>query len=198
MSRIGIMGGTFNPPHNGHIHAARQAVKTMGLDRLLLIPDNIPPHKTMPHGSADSGQRLAMTQLMAGEIPGAEVSDIELTRGGRSYTVDTVHELRARIPDGDFYLIVGTDMLVTLDEWRRPEELCRLVTFVVVAREEDDHEAIEAAAAWLREKWQASIVIVDCPALPVSSTDVRASRALCRQMVPPAIYAYIEQQGLYF
>ncbi len=192
------MGGTFNPPHNGHIHAARQAVAALRLERLLLIPDNIPPHKTMPRGSADSAQRLEMTRLMARGIPGAEVSDIELTRGGRSYTVDTVSELRTRIPDGEFYLIIGTDMLVTLHEWRRTADLCRMVTFAVVARGEDDRAAIREAAARLRAAYGARIEIVDCPALPVSSTDVRASRALCRRMVPPEIYHYIEQQGLYF
>ena len=80
MSRVGIMGGTFNPPHNGHVHAARQAMAAMQFDRLLLIPDNVPPHKTMPHGSADGEQRLEMTRLMAREIPGAEACDMELRR----------------------------------------------------------------------------------------------------------------------
>lgn len=197
MKHIGIMGGTFNPPHNGHVHAARQAMETLHLDQLVLIPDNIPPHKVMPQGSADGRQRLAMTRLMADCIAGAEASDIELTRGGHSYTVDTMRALRARMPDGKFYLIVGTDMLVTLHMWRQPEELCRMVTVVVVAREVDDRAEIAAAAQRLQEWYGASVVIVDCPALPVSSTDIRANRALCEKMVPPAVYAYIEQQGLY-
>lgn len=198
MSRIGIMGGTFNPPHNGHVYAAQQAVARMQLDRLLLIPDNVPPHKTMPHGSASSEQRLAMTRLAAACIPRAEASDIELSRGGKSYTVDTLHELHRCIPNAKFFLIVGTDMLVTLQKWREPQELCRLATLVVVAREQDDHSQITEAAAHLRQLCQAKIEIIDCPALPMSSTDVRADRQLCRQMVPAAVYDYIEQQGLYF
>lgn len=198
MSRIGIMGGTFNPPHNGHIHAARQAAAAMQFDRLLLMPDNVPPHKTMPHGSADSEQRLEMTRLMAQCIPSAEVCDMELRRGGRSYTVDTLRVLKKEIPDAELFFIIGTDMLLTLDKWREPENICRLATLVTVAREEDDHAALAAKAAWLKDKWQARVEIVDCPALPVSSTDVRADRELCRQMVPPAVFAYIEQQGLYF
>ena len=93
MSRIGIMGGTFNPPHNGHVHAAQQAAQMLQFDRLLLIPDNVPPHKMLPHGSANSEQRLEMTRRMAAEIPGAEVCDMELKRGGRSYTADTLRML---------------------------------------------------------------------------------------------------------
>ena len=81
MRKIGILGGTFNPPHNGHIHAARQAQQALGLDGIMFLPDNIPPHKELPVGSADTRQRLEMTRLAAQEIPGAEVSDIELRRG---------------------------------------------------------------------------------------------------------------------
>lgn len=198
MSRIGIMGGTFNPPHNGHVYAARQAVRALRFDRLLLIPDNVPPHKALPHGSADSEQRLEMTRRMAAEIPGAEACDIELRRGGRSYTADTLRTLHGQFPAAELFLIIGTDMLLTLDQWREPETLCALASFAVVARGEGDRRAIAEKAAWLEEKWQARITIVDCPALPVSSTQVRADRALCRRMVPPAVYAYIEQQGLYF
>ena len=115
MSRVGIMGGTFNPPHNGHVHAARQAMAAMQFDRLLLIPDNVPPHKTMPHGSADGEQRLEMTRLMAREIPGAEACDMELRRGGRSYTADTLRALQRALPEAELFLIIGTDMLLTLD-----------------------------------------------------------------------------------
>ena len=198
MSRIGIMGGTFNPPHNGHVHAAREASAAMHFDRLLLMPDNVPPHKAMPSGSADSAQRLETTRLMAREIPHAEACDLELRRGGRSYTVDTLRALRQELPDAELFLIIGTDMLLTLDQWREPEQLCRLAGLVTVARGEDDRAQLEAKADWLRQTWQARVFIVDCPALPVSSTDIRADRALCRRMVPPAVYDYIEQQGLYF
>lgn len=198
MSRIGIMGGTFNPPHNGHVHAARQAVQALQFDRLLLIPDNVPPHKVLPHGAANSEQRLEMTRRMAADIPGAEACDIELKRGGRSYTVDTLRTLHRQYPGADFFLIIGTDMLLTLDQWREPEALCELASFAVVARDADDRSAIAEKAAWLEQTWRARITVVDCAALPVSSTQVRADRALCREMVPPAVYAYIVQQGLYF
>lgn len=198
MSRVGIMGGTFNPPHNGHVHAAQQAMAAMRFDRLLLMPDNEPPHKIMPRGSADAAQRLEMTRLMAREIPGAEACDLELRRSGRSYTADTLRALERALPGAELFLILGTDMLLTLDRWREPETLCARAGLVAVARDAADRAALEEKAAWLKEKWDARVFLVDCPALPLSSTDVRASRALCRAMVPPAIFDYIEQQGLYF
>ena len=151
MMRIGIMGGTFNPPHNGHLHAAQQAVKALQFDRLLLIPDNIPPHKTMPERSATSMQRLEMTRCMAEEIPHAQVTDMELTRGGRSYTVDTLRRLKETYPDSILYFIMGTDMLLSFDRWREPENICRLAHLVVIARDECDRRAIARKASWLEQ-----------------------------------------------
>ncbi|MDO4173283.1 MAG: nicotinate (nicotinamide) nucleotide adenylyltransferase [Eubacteriales bacterium] len=198
MNRIGIMGGTFNPPHNGHVHAARQAAQALQFDRLLLIPDNIPPHKTMPQGSANGAQRLEMTRRMAALIPGAEASDMELKRGGRSFTADTLRRLTAENPGSRLYFIMGTDMLLSLDKWREPETICALASLAVIARDDQDKAAIARKAAWLHETWQAQVEQIDCPALPVSSTALRENRSLCRDMVPPDIFAYIEQQGLYF
>ncbi len=198
MSRIGILGGTFNPPHNGHIHAARQAVETLRLDEMLLMPDNIPPHKTMPTGSATGAQRLEMARLAAEEIPRARAIDIELRRGGRSYTVDTMRRLRQALPDDTLYLLMGTDMLLTLEQWREPQALCQLVRLAVVARDARDREAIARKALLLRETWRAEIDVIDCPALPVSSTNLRADRALCRRMTPDSVFAYIQREKLYF
>lgn len=193
-----MMGGTFNPPHNGHIHAAQQAVRELKLDKLLLIPDNVPPHKVMPKHSADSTQRFEMAKLMALDIPRAQASDIELMRGGRSYTVDTLRQLHAQYPKDTLILLVGTDMLLTLDEWREPEQLCRLAQFAVVARDDRDRTAIKQKAQQLKQQWNAQVTVIDCPAVTVSSTQVREDRALCEQMVPERIFAYIQQQGLYF
>lgn len=198
MMRIGIMGRTFNPPHNGHLHAAQRAVKALQFDRLLLIPDNIPPHKTMPERSATSMQRLEMTRCMAEEIPHAQVTDMELTRGGRSYTVDTLRRLKETYPDSILYFIMGTDMLLSFDRWREPENICRLAHLVVIARDECDRRAIARKASWLKQTWQAQVEIVDCPALPVSSTEIRADRARCREMVPEKVFAYITAHQLYF
>ena len=192
------MGGTFNPPHNGHVHAARQAAQALEFDCLLLIPDNLPPHKTLPKGSATGEQRLEMTRRMAKLIPGAEASDMELQRGGRSYTAETLRRLTADNPGSTLYFIMGTDMLLSFDRWREPENICHLAHLVVIARDECDRRAIARKASWLKQTWQAQVEIVDCPALPVSSTEIRADRARCREMVPEKVFAYITAHQLYF
>lgn len=192
------MGGTFNPPHNGHVHAARQAAQALEFDCLLLIPDNLPPHKTLPKGSATGEQRLEMTRRMAKLIPGAEASDMELQRGGRSYTAETLRRLTADNPGSTLYFIMGTDMLLSFDRWREPENICRLAHLVVIARDECDRRAIARKASWIKQTWQAQVEIVDCPALPVSSTEIRADRARCREMVPEKVFAYITAHQLYF
>lgn len=197
MKKVGIMGGTFNPPHNGHIHAARQAQEQLGLDEILLIPDNIPPHKALPENSADSKQRLEMTRLAAAELPNAVVSDMELNRGGRSYTVDTLTELTAKHPDVEFHFIMGTDMLLTFGQWYRPEEISRLCALAVVARDDDDRAAIERAAQEFRKKWNARIDVIQCPAMPMSSTQLRSDGEQGRRLVPESIAEYIEKNRLY-
>lgn len=197
MKKIGILGGTFNPPHNGHLHAARQAKRALGLDGILLMPDNIPPHKPLPEGSADAEQRLEMTRLAAQELPGAEVSDLELHRGGRSYTVDTLRELAEQHPDTEYYFIMGTDMLLSFDRWYQPEQICRLCVLTVVAREDDDREALEQAAARYRTRWNARVALVDAPALPMSSTQLRQSRTAWEDSVPERVLDYIKRHRLY-
>ncbi len=197
MKKVGILGGTFNPPHRGHLHAARQAQETLGLDHIVLMPDNIPPHKVLPEGSANTQQRLEMVRLAAQELPGAEVSELELCRGGRSYTVDTLTELTRQHPEISYYFIMGTDMALSLEKWYRPDELCRLCTLAVVARDEGDRQAIERAAERYRTMWDAQIVVVDCPALPVSSTELRTSCAACREMLPEPVWRYIQDHHLY-
>ena len=132
--RIGIYGGTFNPPHIGHVHAAEEAERVMGLDKLLIVPDNVPPHKTLPEGSPDNAQRLEMVRLAFGAVPCAEVSDLELRREGKSYSVDTVRAVHAQYPDAELWLLMGSDMLEILHLWHEPEALMRLANIGTFAR----------------------------------------------------------------
>ena len=118
MERIGIYGGTFNPPHIGHIQAAKQAVERMGLSALLMIPDRIAPHKVLPPNSPTSQQRLEMVRLAASDCPGIEVSDMELRREGVSYTWETVDTLRTQYPDAELVLFMGTDMFLSFHTWK--------------------------------------------------------------------------------
>ena len=120
MARIGIYGGSFNPPHLGHIFAARKARQLLGLDKILLIPAAIPPHKAVAEGSPDGETRFALTQLAIAGETGMEVSRIELDRPGPSYTVDTLRKLRECYPQDELYLLMGTDMFLSFFQWREP------------------------------------------------------------------------------
>ena len=188
------MGGTFNPPHNGHIWAAQNAVRQLRLDKMILMPTGIPPHKILPEGSASPAQRLAMARLAAREIPGAEVSDMEMGRQGASYTVDTMTELRKRYPEDELFLIVGTDMLMTFDRWYQPEAIARLCGLAVVARSETDLAAIERKAKALQQSIGAQVHIVRCHALELSSTEIRKKE---KDGMPRTVAEYIKTQGLY-
>ena len=121
--RTGILGGTFNPPHLGHLHAAELAHRALNLDRVLFIPTNIPPHKALPENTASAEDRCEMVRLLTEQTPWAQLDTIEIDRGGASYTVDTLRALHAR-GETDLHLIVGTDMLLSFDRiWRAPDEI---------------------------------------------------------------------------
>ena len=123
--RIALYGGSFNPPHLGHAEAAYTVYEELKPDKLLIIPDNIPPHKEMEEGCPSAEERLELCRLAFAEIPGAEVSDIEVRREGRSYTADTVELLRAQYPEAELILVMGTDMLLCFEDWYRFEYLIR-------------------------------------------------------------------------
>ena len=157
MARIGIYGGSFNPPHRGHMLAARECCARLALDRLILMPDAVPPHKTLPDGSPDAQTRLALTKLAVRGLDGFEVSDMELRREGPSYTVDTLRQLSAQHPDDTLWLMMGTDMFLSFASWRGPEQIARLARIVCFARTAVDaalKERLEAQAAFaLQTSW---------------------------------------------
>ena len=193
--RIAVFGGTFNPPHLGHMAAAEACIEALSLDRLILMPTRVPPHKDLPAGSATPEQRLEMCRIAAVQIPRCEVSDLELRREGLSYTADTVEELAAHYPGDTLWLVMGTDMLLSFDRWREPERILRYARLAVAARDENDRARIAEKAALLRETMGARIDVVENAALPVSSTQVREDLALT--MVHPAVAGYIRANGLY-
>lgn len=197
--KIGIYGGTFDPPHIGHLTAADTARQQLGLDRLIMIPAGIPPHKMLKNNSASGEDRFNMTCLAAEYIGGAEVTDMELLRGGKSYTYDTLTELRKTYPDDELYMFIGTDMLGIFEQWYRFEDIFSLCTVTVFARKEDDGEFIAAETKRLSEKYGANIAIVENDAVDISSTELRemlASRTGGR-FIPDGIYEYIVKNGLY-
>ncbi len=199
MTRIGIYGGTFSPPHNGHLQAARAFMEQMWLDILYVIPTATPPHKEMavPVSAQD---RLEMTRLAFSSIEGVYVSDLEIARGGKSYTVDTLRALSGE--DRRLFLLCGTDMMLTLDEWREPEEIFRLCYPVYIRREADPTLSgviVEKIAQYQRDYGKVVRRIVTEP-IELSSDEIRRRLAEGKKishLVPAAVETYIRDNHLY-
>ena len=197
--RVGIYGGTFSPVHNGHVAAAKAFMEQMWLDILYIIPTGVTPHKTMK-GDTTAADRLEMCRLAFEGVEGVIVSDLEMRREGKSYTVDTLRELYD--PDGRLFLLMGTDMLLTLDKWREPEEIFRLCYPVYVRRENDgelDQAIVEKISSY-QKKYGKVVRRIVTPAIELSSTDVRAAVAEgfpIEGAVPPTVAAYIRDRDLY-
>ena len=198
MERIGIYGGTFNPPHIGHMRAAAHAADALKLDRLLLIPNGSAPHKIVADG-ATGEQRLQMLTLSARGMKMAEVSDIELKREGKSYTADTIAQLRERYPGDELVLMMGTDMFLSFLTWYHPERIMENASLAVFYRGEKNEQAAVEAQREKLEAMGAKITLVANPVTAISSTDLRrmlvfrcADPFLC-----PGVGDYIREHGLY-
>ena len=199
MERIGIYGGTFNPPHIGHIQAAQQALSRMKLDRVLLIPDRIAPHKEIPQGSPTPQQRMDMLRIAAANRPGLEVSDIELQRSGVSYTIETVRDLKALHPDAELVLLMGTDMFLSFLTWRNPEEILHNVSLGVFCRGEKNEASSIAAQKATLEAMGAKVELVDNEVVQISSTQMRRLLAFrcAGAFLPEGVLDYIRENRLY-
>ena len=198
MESIGIYGGTFNPPHIGHISAAAQAIDSLGLSKLLLIPDRIAPHKVIPENSPSPEQRLEMLRLAA-DHPKMEVCDLELHREGPSYTFETIEQLRKAYPHAKLYLLMGTDMFLSFLSWREPERIWKEATLAVMCRGDKGEKAAIAQQKEVLEAQGAQVVTVDNRVTAISSTLLRRLLAFgCADgFLPPAVGSYIRTHGLY-
>ena len=198
--RVGVYGGTFAPVHNGHVAAARAFIEQMQLDILYVVPAAVPPHKEID-ADDDPRHRYRMCELGFWQEEKILVSDMEIKRGGKSYTVDTLRELSA--PDRRLFLLTGTDMMLTLDTWYRAEEIFKLC-YPVYARREGEDPIIENRIAAKNKEYLAKYGKIArrlmLEANEVSSTDIRA---LVREgkpfehLVPAPVAAYIKTHGLY-
>ena len=199
MTRIGIYGGTFSPPHNGHLAAAKAFMEQMWLDLLYVIPTALPPHKEM-ECPVSAAHRLEMCRLAFSGVDGVYVSDMEIRRGGRSYTVDTLRELSG--DDRRLFLLCGTDMMLTLDEWRAPEEIFRLCYPVYIRRDRDaslDAQIVRKIAEYQAKYGKVVRRIVADPVVLSSSEirdAIRAGRPVSGKL-PPAVERYISDNHLY-
>ena len=199
--RTGIYGGTFNPIHMGHVHLLEGFIRRLSLDRALLIPTGIPPHK-QAHALASAQQRLDMCRLAVGQVKAApvELCEIELRRPGKSFTADTLVELRALYPADEFFLLMGEDMFLTVDSWYRPEVIMKLAALCCTPRSGDGLGKLCKKKGQLERDFSARCYVEDIPYFPASSTQVRELAARGQSLeglVPPAVAAYIRENGLY-
>ena len=170
--KIAIYGGSFNPPHLGHVEAARTVASALAPDRLLIVPASVPPHKELADGSPTAQQRLELCRLAFADIPGAEISEMELRREGKSYSYDTVRLLREENPDAQLILVVGTDMLLSFEKWYQFRYLLENCTLAVLARGEDDLNELRAAA-YLRTTYDADVTVLPHEPIAISSETIR-------------------------
>lgn len=203
--KIGIYGGTFNPPHLGHLTAARAVFEMLRLDKLLLIPAGLPPHKDMPAGSPTPQQRLEMTRLAGEQLnlgDKVETLDIELRREGKSFTSDTLDAVQTLYPDAELWLLMGTDMFLTLQAWHEPEKIFEKAGIAAFGRtEEDTEDLFSLQRHHLYQAYpNARIFTLTIPGVvSVSSTELRERLAKGEggHLLAPAVYGYILREGLY-
>ena len=197
--KIAIYGGTFNPPHRGHVESLQAVYEQAKPDRVLVIPASIPPHKELAAGSPDAEERLELTRLAFKELPYAKVTDMELTRTGKSYTSDTVAELLRKYPDAELMLAMGTDMFLSFETWHEYRYLIDNVTMLVFARREGEDEKIFKYGEYLESKYGAKINYIMHDPLPISSSEIRRllPRRLGRELLPGAVFARIVKNGDY-
>ncbi len=195
--RIGILGGTFNPPHLGHLVAAQEAYRELDLDLVMLIPAGIPPHKPVDDEPGPE-HRLELCRLAVGDDERFAVSDLELRRDGPSFTVDTLDVLRTQSPSDDLFLILGGDIAAGLPKWHEPERVLELATVAIAERRGTAKAAVQDALAQLRGGERARFF--EMPRIGISSTmvrrRVRAGQPI-RYFVPDGVMHYIERHGLY-
>ncbi len=197
MEKIGLYGGTFAPPHLGHVHAARAFLRAIPVDRLLVMPTFQPPHKAKASGDTPE-VRLEMCRAAFAGIPGVEVSDYEITKADVSYTVQTLRHLTAE--NREIYMLCGTDMFLTLEKWYQAEEIFRLAKIVCMSRTtEKEQEIAETHARYLRKFGQDCILLKEDP-LEVSSTRIREAIRKGQSLaayVPAEVEAILRRDGLY-
>ena len=199
MERIGIYGGTFNPPHTGHLQAAKQAVTALNLTKLLVIPDRIAPHKVIPSGSPTPEQRLEMVRIAFRNCPEIEVSDIELNREGPSYTWQTILQMKESYPEAELVLLMGTDMFLSFHTWKQPETILEHASLGVFYRgEKGEAAAIEAKKAEMEQSGH-TVYLVKNDVVNISSTQMRRLLAFrcAGEFLPDGVLDYIREHRLY-
>ena len=199
MLRVGIYGGAFAPIHIGHVEAARAFMRQMWLDVLFIIPTGQSPHKEMDH-SASAEDRMEMCRLAFRDVEGVIVSDVEIRRGGKSYSIDTIREMAG--DDRRLFMLCGTDMMLTLGDWNNVDEIFKLCYPVYIRREEDralDAKIIEKNTEYF-EKYGKYVIKLDSPVIDISSSEIRErirNKEDISAFVDSEVLKYIDEKGLY-
>lgn len=197
--RIGIMGGTFNPIHTGHLMLAEWAMEEAKLDRVLFIPTGNSYMKES-NEILESAHRLAMASIAVASNPCFDVSGMEIERGGNTYTCDTLKQLHEEMPENDIFFIMGADCLFTIEKWKNPEQIFKSCHLIAAARNGSSIASMEAQKKKLEQRFGAKILLLQFPEIALSSTDIRnrmISGKSIRYLVPEGVREYILENQLY-
>lgn len=198
MQRIGIMGGTFNPVHVGHLIAAQEVLNEMNIDKIIFIPTGNPPHKNKNEVISPL-DRYEMVKLAVKGNDGFKVSDIEIRRSGKTYSYDTLKELHNIYYETQFYFIIGFDTLKEIDTWKNVNDVCSMTDFIVVNRGNNLNE-IKDEILNKEKKYSCKFILVKIPDIEISSTDIRdriKNNKSIKYLVTDEVEKYIKQKGLY-
>lgn len=198
--QLGLFGGSFNPIHNGHLHLAAAVKNALSLDGVVLMPTGEAPHKSSAE-YAPAADRLELCRLAAEKFSWMRVSDYEIRRNGKSYTVETLRALTQMHPDIRWTLMIGSDMLLTFMQWKQWQEILQTARLCAVSRERGDLPALYDAAEQLRRACpQAEIIVLSAEAYPAASTEIRQNlqnNADCSCLLPENVVQYIREHELY-
>lgn len=197
--RVGIMGGTFNPIHIGHVIAGECAYEQFGLEEVLFMPSKTPPHKSMVR-IASAENRANMVKLAIEDNPHFSLSSMELERSGVTYTVDTLRQLHENNENREYYFIIGADSLFDFEKWKDPHEILRMAVILVASRDGTSNESLKKQIAFLEHAYGGSFGIIEIPTIGISSSEIRARRQngqSIRYYVDRKVSLYMEKHGLY-
>lgn len=198
--KIGIMGGTFDPIHMGHLILGEQSYEQLHLDKVLFMPSGNPPHKRNRTGRASDDQRVDMVRLAIEDNPHFELSLAEMHETGYTYTYRTLEELRKQNPDTDYYFIIGADSLFTFEEWREPARICAACTLVVAVRDHASFDELNREIQRLSVKYHGHFILLDTMNIDVSSHQIRqwvTEEKSLKYYIPDNVISYMKENGIY-
>lgn len=198
--KIGIMGGTFDPIHIGHLLLGEFAYENFHLDEIWFLPNGNPPHKTTDESGVSLDDRIEMVKLATDDVPYFRMNLYEASSKKHSYTYSTMRALREMYPDHEFFFILGADSLFSIEQWKNFREIFPSCTILAAMRDDKDTESMQAQIRYLNEKYGADIRLLQAPLVEISSTTIRrrAENGLSiRYMVPDVVSEYIQSNALY-